>query len=82
MVFLYVALQQDLAAISEQVESITKEAGQLLVQLPDATEHIRSKHEEMVQIWNSLLERATSRKERLHKACNLQMYFDNYRELV
>ena len=75
-------LQQDLAAISEQVESITKEAERLLVQFPDATEHIHGKHEEMVHVWDTLLECANSRKERLNQACNLQMYFDNYRELA
>ena len=74
-------LQQDLAAISGQVESTTKEAEKLLEQFPDAAEHITGKHEEMVQAWNVLLEKANSRKLNLTEAENLQMYFDDYREL-
>ena len=73
--------EQDLAAISGQVEATTKEAEKLLEQFPDAAEHITHKHEEMVQAWNVLLEKANARKQKLHEAENLQMYFDDYREL-
>ncbi len=76
------SLQQDLAAISEQVETVTKDAQRLLEQFPDAQEHIHSKHEEMVQTWNLLLEKAAQRKDKLQSALNLQMYFNDYRELV
>ncbi len=76
------ALQQDLAAISEQVSSITKEAEVLLGILPDAQEHIHVKHEEMVHAWNLLLEKANLRKDKLQQAEHLQMYFNDYRELV
>ncbi len=79
---LFCCLQQDLAAISEQVETVTKDAERLLQQFPDAQEHIHSKHEEMVQAWNLLLEKAGLRKEKLQQALNLQMYFNDYRELV
>lgn len=75
-------LQQDLAAISGQVESITKVAESLLEQFPDAQEHIHGKHEEMVAAWNGLLEKAQRRKTRLHSAESLQMYFNDYRELL
>ena len=75
-------LQQDLAAISEKVEAITNEAHQLLEQFPDAQEHIHGKHEEMVHCWNSLLEKAQSRKDKLQMAEHLQMYFNDYRALL
>lgn len=71
-----------MAAISEQVESITKEAERLIGQFPDAQEHIASKHEEMVQAWNILVEKATLRKDKLHQAEQLQLYFNEYRELT
>ena len=74
--------QRDLAAISEQVETITKEAERLIGLFPDAQEHIAAKHEEMVQAWNGLVEKATHRKEKLHQAEQLQMYFNDYRELT
>ena len=75
-------MQQDLAAISEQVETVTKDAERLLEQFPDAQEHIHSKHEEMVHVWNQLLEEAGQRKDKLQSALNLQKYFNDYRELV
>ena len=75
-------LQQDLAAISQQVETITGEAERLLVQFPDAQEHIHGKHEEMVEAWNLLLEKAQSRKDRLNMAETLQKYFNDYRNLL
>jgi spectrin beta len=74
--------EQDLAAISGQVESITKTAQLLLQQFPDASEHIHTKHEEMVSAWNTLLEHAQKRKAKLSSAESLQMYFNNYRELL
>lgn len=75
-------LQRDLAAINEQVEIITREAERLIVQFPDAQEHIAAKHEEMVQAWNSLVNKSTHRKEKLLQAEQLQMYFNDYRELT
>ncbi|KAL5008187.1 hypothetical protein ScPMuIL_013768 [Solemya velum] len=75
-------LEGDLAAISDQVEKITKEAERLIALFPDAQEHIAGKHEEMVQAWNKLVERATLRKEKLQQAEQLQMYFNDYRELT
>lgn len=74
--------QRDLAAISEQVETITKEAERLIKQFPDAQEHIAAKHEEMVQAWNILVEKASMRKEKLNQAEQLQLYFNDYRELM
>ena len=64
------------------MESITSEAEKLLQQFPDAQEHIASKHEEMVHAWNTLLEKAQARKDKLQAAENLQMYFNDYRELL
>ena len=75
-------MQQDLAAISGQVEAITKAAERLLEQFPDAYEHIHGKHEEMVTAWNALLEHSEKRKARLNSAEHLQMYFNDYRELL
>ncbi|CAL1542371.1 unnamed protein product [Lymnaea stagnalis] len=74
-------LERDMAAISDQVESITKEAERLINTFPDAQEHIAAKHEEMVGAWNRLVEKAGHRKEKLSQAEQLQSYFNDYREL-
>ncbi|XP_059148013.1 spectrin beta chain, non-erythrocytic 2-like isoform X3 [Physella acuta] len=75
-------LERDMAAISDQVESITKEAERLISTYPDAQEHIAAKHEEMVGAWNKLVEKAAVRKEKLSQAEQLQLYFNDYRELT
>lgn len=64
------------------METITKEAERLIGLFPDAQEHIAAKHEEMVHAWNTLVEKATHRKEKLAQAEQLQMYFNDYRELT
>lgn len=71
-----------MAAISDQVENITKEAERLISTFPDAQEHIAAKHEEMVGAWNRLVEKAAHRKEKLAQAEQLQNYFNDYRELT
>ncbi|XP_055880886.1 spectrin beta chain, non-erythrocytic 2-like isoform X3 [Biomphalaria glabrata] len=75
-------LERDMAAISDQVENITKEAERLISTFPDAQEHIAAKHEEMVGAWNRLVEKAAHRKEKLAQAEQLQNYFNDYRELT
>jgi len=75
------SFKRDLAALSEQVESTTVTAQTLLAAFPDAQDHIASKHEEMVNAWDSLLAKAKLRKDRLHQAENVQLYLDDYRGL-
>ncbi|GAB1601116.1 spectrin beta chain, non-erythrocytic 1-like isoform X2 [Argonauta hians] len=75
-------LERDLAAISEQVENMTKSARRLVEEFPDAKEHIVNKHECMVQAWNKLVEKSSIKKEKLIQAKNLQKYFNEYRELT
>jgi spectrin beta len=53
----------------------------LIGQYPDAQEHVVSKHEMMVQCWNVLVEKSSQRKEKLQQADQLQLYFNDYREL-
>ena len=71
-----------MAAISEQVENMTKHAKQLVKQIPDAKDHVVNKHEIMVQAWNNLVEKSSVKKEKLLQAEKLQTYFNDYRELT
>ncbi|XP_052120778.1 spectrin beta chain, non-erythrocytic 1 isoform X4 [Frankliniella occidentalis] len=74
--------ETDLGAVKEQVESVGEEAGRLAELFPDAREHIEVKHEEAMECWNELLEKAAQRKDKLHQAEQLQAYFDQYRDLM
>lgn len=74
--------ETDLAAVKEQVESVMEEAGRLAALFPDAREHIEVKHEECLDVWTQLLEKAEQRKDKLQQAEQLQTYFDQYRDLM
>ncbi|XP_054271663.1 spectrin alpha chain, non-erythrocytic 1 isoform X2 [Macrosteles quadrilineatus] len=74
--------QTDLAAVKEQVESVVEEAGRLAGLFPDARDHIEVKHEETLDAWTQLLEKAEQRRDKLRQAEQLQTYFDQYRELI
>lgn len=72
----------ELAAVKEQVESVTEEALRLADTYPDAKEHIEVKREEAVEAWSELLDKTVARKDKLKQAEQLQAYFDEYRDLM
>ncbi|PSN40703.1 hypothetical protein C0J52_13751 [Blattella germanica] len=74
--------ETDLAAVKEQVESVTEEAGRLAALFPDAREHIAVKHEDCLEAWGELLEKSAQRRDKLQQAEQLQAYFDEYRDLM
>jgi len=74
--------ETDLAAVKEQVESVTEEAGRLASLFPDAREHIAVKHEDTQDAWGDLLEKSAQRRDKLQQAEQLQAYFDEYRDLM
>lgn len=61
---------------------MVQEAGRLAALFPDAREHIEVKHEETLEAWTTLLEKARERKSKLNQAEQLQSYFDQYRDLM
>jgi len=74
-------MQQDLAALSAQVDKTTTMYKTLLREYPDAGDHMTVKQDELMTEWNSLLSKARLRTERLHEAESVQLYFDDYRGL-
>jgi len=75
------SLQQDVAALSIQVDKTTTMYQTLLVEFPDAADHMTAKHDELMAEWNSLLAKAELRRHRLQQAESVQLYFDDYRGL-
>lgn len=53
----------------------------LLVEFPDASDHMTAKQDELMAEWSSLLAKARLRSERLQEAESVQLYFDDYRGL-
>ncbi len=74
-------MQRDLAALEEQVASISSTASQLVEHFPHTFDHISAKNDAVVEAWNSLLEEAATRKDRLSQTENLQTYLKDYREI-
>ncbi|KAI8480573.1 Spectrin beta chain, non-erythrocytic 5 [Branchiostoma belcheri] len=75
-------VERDLAALGVQVDSINREASRLNTILPDARHHIDSRREDVANVWNALLNSALERKDRLQQAEKLQLYFNDFRELM
>ncbi|XP_063958759.1 spectrin beta chain, non-erythrocytic 5-like isoform X1 [Lytechinus pictus] len=73
--------ERDLVAVEEKVESTSAQAAQLVEEYTDAYQHISEENDTMVSAWNMLLERAALRKDRLMQAEQLQLYFNEFREL-
>ena len=74
-------MQQDLAALSTQVDKTTAMYKTLLREFPDAGEHMTVKQDELMLAWNTLLAKAQLRTDRLREAESIQLYFDDYRGL-
>ncbi|XP_030854700.1 spectrin beta chain, non-erythrocytic 5 [Strongylocentrotus purpuratus] len=77
----HTGFERDLAAVEEKVESTSTQAAQLVEEYTDAYQHISDENDSMVSAWNMLLERAALRKDRLMQAEQLQLYFNEFREL-
>ncbi|XP_071480964.1 spectrin beta chain-like [Diadema antillarum] len=77
----HTGFERDLAAVEEKVNSMSTMAAELVERYPDAYQHISDENDSMVTAWNVLLEQAAVRKDRLSQAEQLQLYFDEFREL-
>merc|ERR1719419_587559 len=75
-------LERDLAAIQDQVSAVEKEAGVLSELFPDASAHIQSKREYLVQVMNNVVLLSQEREDKLQQNQKIQRYFDDYRELM
>ncbi|GAB6026067.1 hypothetical protein CHUAL_012270 [Chamberlinius hualienensis] len=76
------SFERDLAAVKDQVEFVIGQASKLVSKYPDARDHITVKSAKTIDIWNSLLEAASVKKEQLHQAEELQAYFNNCKECL
>ncbi|XP_022090941.1 spectrin beta chain, non-erythrocytic 5-like isoform X2 [Acanthaster planci] len=74
-------LERDLAALEEQVASVSTAAAQLVERFPHAFDRISHKNDTVVEAWNLLLEEAATRRDRLAQAEQLQTYLNDYREM-
>lgn len=74
--------QRDLVAVEEKVNTIASEAGDLVDKFPDAFQLISNHNNIIVESWNQLLEKSLQRKEQLTEAEKMQLYLNDFRDLM
>nr|XP_025044105.1 spectrin beta chain, non-erythrocytic 5 [Pelodiscus sinensis] len=75
-------VERDLAAIVKELERIQKEARRLSRLYPQASENIMERLTEVDECWEKLNRKSLERKERLRQAEQIQVYFNDCRELM
>ncbi|CAM5151113.1 unnamed protein product [Natator depressus] len=75
-------VERDLAAIMKELERIQGEARRLSQLYPQARENIMERLTEVDECWEKLDRKSLERKERLHQAEQVQVYFNDCRELM
>uniref|UniRef100_M3XK81 Spectrin alpha chain, non-erythrocytic 1 n=2 Tax=Latimeria chalumnae TaxID=7897 RepID=M3XK81_LATCH len=74
--------ERDLAALGDKVNSLGETAQRLIQSHPESAEDIQEKCTELNQAWNSLVERANQRKEKLGDSHDLQRFLSDFRDLM
>jgi len=75
-------VERDLAALEDKVQTLGQEAARLCEIHPDNADQIKSKHQEIVNNWERLTEKALERKRRLDDSYYLHRFLSDFRDLV
>ncbi|XP_050810875.1 spectrin beta chain, non-erythrocytic 5 isoform X3 [Gopherus flavomarginatus] len=75
-------VERDLAAIAKELKRIQGEARRLSQLYPQAKENIMERLTEVDECWEKLTRKSVERKERLSQAEQVQVYFNDCRELM
>nr|XP_014340923.1 PREDICTED: spectrin beta chain, non-erythrocytic 5 [Latimeria chalumnae] len=75
-------LERDLGVINNKVGLVQKEAQRLGQLYPQVKENLEERLQEVQELWEMLRTKFMERKERLFQAEQIQIYFNDYRELT
>lgn len=75
-------LERDLAALSDKVGTLGKEADQLCQLHPENADEINAKKNEIISTWEALCAKATERKQRLEESYLLHRFLADFRDLT
>jgi len=75
-------VERDLAALEDKVTTLGQEAARLCGIHPDHADQIKAKHQEIVNNWERLIEKAKERKRRLDDSYFLHRFLSDFRDLV
>lgn len=75
-------VERDLAALRDKIRQLDETANRLMQSHPDTAEQTYTKQKEINEMWNQIITKATSRKERLLDSYDLQRFLSDYRDLM
>lgn len=75
-------VERDLAALRDKVGQLEDTANRLANTHPDSAEITLSKQQEINEMWEQILKKATTRKEKLLDSYDLQRFLSDYRDLL
>lgn len=75
-------VERDLAALRDKIRQLDETANRLMQSHPDTAEQTYTKQKEINEMWNQILTKATSRKERLLDSYDLQRFLSDFRDLM
>ncbi|KAL4609564.1 spectrin alpha chain, non-erythrocytic 1-like isoform X10 [Arapaima gigas] len=74
--------ERDLAALGDKMNSLGETAERLIQSHPEAADDIQEKCTELNTAWNSLVDRANQRKDKLGNSHDLQRFLSDFRDLM
>ncbi|XP_057290447.1 spectrin alpha chain, non-erythrocytic 1-like isoform X2 [Hydractinia symbiolongicarpus] len=74
------AIERDLVALEEKVNSLNSEAGQLIEHHPGSADTIQQKLSELTEAWGQLKGKASERKSKLNESYVFQKFLSSYRD--
>jgi len=75
-------IERDLAALEDRVRTIGEEAARLCEIHPEHAPQIQAKHKEIEANWQSLIEKAKLRKQKLDESYYLHRFLADFRDLT
>ncbi|XP_025830723.1 spectrin alpha chain isoform X3 [Agrilus planipennis] len=75
-------LERDLAALGDKIKQLDEIANRLMQTHPESAEQTYIKQTEINELWTQLTAKATSRKEKLLDAYDLQRFLSDHRDLL
>ncbi|XP_071961269.1 spectrin beta chain, non-erythrocytic 1-like [Antedon mediterranea] len=74
--------QRELSALEEHVENVVSHAAEIVESIPEAFQDVSKKNDDVVEVWNVLLENVGKHKEMLKQMEQIQIYFTDSNELL
>lgn len=75
-------LQRDLKALGKKVANLSQDADILMDKIPDEKTHFTEQKRLVIEAWDNLQQRASSKKSVLSQSEGLQTFLSDYQDLM